>query len=267
MTNAQGIDVWLVDYAFLNDTALHAAYRKVLSEEERLQEKRFHFERDQRRYLVTRALVRLTLSRYAGIAPENLRFTANRHGRPEIANPEVQARHLSFNVSHTHSLIVLAVTSRRHLGVDVENIAARKGPLELASRFFAPQEVASIRALPAHEQSHRFFEYWTLKESYLKARGMGLSTPLDRFAIRLTDRGEVTIDARPDFDHDVDRWQFWQFVYDEHYLIAICAERGRSEVTPSVTVRRTVPLVEARVVDDVSFLRAPAADHRSQASM
>jgi 4'-phosphopantetheinyl transferase len=259
MATSQDIDVWLVDYAQVNDTALHAAYRRLLPEDERLQETRFHFARDQRRYLVTRALVRLTLSRYASIAPEDWRFTTNRYGRPEIADPAAGAAELSFNVSHTHSLIVLGVTRSRRLGLDVENIHAREAALDMAPRFFAPQEVTTLFGLPSQQQSYRFFEYWTFKESYIKARGMGLSIPLDKFGFRFADRSDVAIDAQPELEDDVARWQFWQFIHAEHYMIAICAERVRSGPAPSVVVRQLVPLMNERVVSAM-FLRASEID-------
>src|SRR5205823_5574435 len=117
------------------------------------------------------------------------------YGRPETANSE--ASNLSFNISHTHSLIVLGVTRGRALGVDVENFRAREVSIDVADRYFAPQEVAVLNASPQHEQQYRFFEYWTFKESYIKARGMGLSLPLDKFSFHYPDDGAVGIDIDP----------------------------------------------------------------------
>src|SRR5438552_654126 len=109
------IHLWLVDYEEIGDERLHAEYRELLTAKERAQEPRFYFARDRRRYLVTRALVRTVLSRYVGVEPRDWIFTANSYGRPSLMN--APGWELSFNISHTHSLIVLGVTKRRELGV------------------------------------------------------------------------------------------------------------------------------------------------------
>jgi 4'-phosphopantetheinyl transferase len=254
--------VWLAFYDGIDDERLHAAYRELLDAEERKQERRFYFARDRRRYLVTRALVRTVLSRYLSIAPEAWVFAPNPYGRPEIVNGPARDAGLSFNLSHTHSLIVLGVTRGRALGVDVENVQAREAPLEITSHYFAPQEVAVLTAAPRHEQQHRFFEYWTFKESYIKARGMGLSLPLDKFSFHYHDERAVGIAIDPELSDDAARWQFWQFRPTPEYLVAICAERVGAQ-SPAVIVRQVVPLLAATPFA-LEFLRV--SQHSQQGS-
>src|ERR1043166_6221674 len=146
------IHLWLAFYDDIADERLHAAYRALLNAGEKEQETRCHFPRDRRRYLVTRALVRTVLARVLGIKPEECVFSANAYGRPELANAQARQARLSFNVSHTHSLIVLGVSRERALGVDVENIRDREASIDVAGRFFAPAEVAALNAVPSHEQ-------------------------------------------------------------------------------------------------------------------
>jgi 4'-phosphopantetheinyl transferase len=232
------IHLWLADYESISDERLHAAYRELLNEAERAQEPRFYFARDRRRYLVTRALVRTVLSRYAAVEPAAWVFSANQYGRPQIENEA--GRELSFNISHTHSLIVLGVTRGRALGVDVENVRAREVSLDIAHHYFAPQEVAALGTVPAHQQQDRFFEYWTFKESYIKARGMGLSLPLDKFGFHYADDRAVGISIDSELADDPSRWQFWQYRPEPEYLMAVCAERGAEPMR--LTVRRTVPM-------------------------
>jgi len=160
---------------------------------------------------------------------------------------------LSFNISHTHSLIVLGVTKGRALGVDVENFRAREVSIEIADRFFAPQEVAALTAAPAQQQQYRFFEYWTFKESYIKARGLGLSLPLDKFSFHYPDDLAVELAIRPELADDSARWQFWQFRPRPEYLVAICAERVGAE-SPSLIVRQAVPMLSEKTFDP-EFLR------------
>jgi 4'-phosphopantetheinyl transferase len=241
------IHLWLTSYDAISDERLHAAYRDLLDPAERAQEPRFYFARDRRRYLVTRAMVRTVLSRYVAIDPREWIFSTNAYGRPEIVNAEAGPIRLTFNLSHTHSMIVLAVTSRRALGVDVENVLGRQVSLDIADHYFAPPEVAVLSAAPEQEQQYRFFEYWTFKESYIKARGMGLSLPLDKFSFHYPDDRAVEIAIDPELADDPSRWEFWQMRASSQYLVALCAERlgGGS---PRVIARQMVPMVSEKPV-------------------
>ncbi|MBV9496099.1 MAG: 4'-phosphopantetheinyl transferase superfamily protein [Acidobacteria bacterium] len=242
---ADEIHLWLVDYDTIGDERLLAAYRELLNGEERAQEPRFYFARDRRRYLVTRALVRTVLARYLAIDPKACTFSPNAYGRPDIVNAE--ANGLKFNISHTHSLIALSVARGREVGVDVENVVAREAPLDVAGHYFAPAEVAVLNAAPKHEQQHRFFEYWTFKESYIKARGMGLSLPLDKFAFHYPDDRSVGIAIDPALGDDPARWELWQYRAQPDYLVALCAERLGSR--PTVIARKAVPLLSEEIVN------------------
>jgi 4'-phosphopantetheinyl transferase len=234
------IHLWIADYGAIEDARLHAAYRELLSAEERQQEPRFYFDRDRRRYLVTRALTRTVLSRYVPVAPRDFTFVNNAYGRPAIENAE--GRGLSFNISHTHSLIVLAVAQRRAIGVDVENFRAREVSIDIARHYFAPPEVAALATVPESEQQYRFFEYWTFKESYIKARGMGLSLPLDKFSFHYPDDDAVALEIDRTLSDDPERWLLWQFRPAPEYLVALCAERLDGP-PPRVVVRQTVPML------------------------
>jgi 4'-phosphopantetheinyl transferase len=247
------IHIWLASYDEIADERLHAAYRELLDAAEREQEPRFYFARDRRRYLVTRALVRSVLARYLAIDPKECRFSTNAYGRPDIANTQPGEGGLSFNISHTHSLIVLGVARGRELGVDVENVKAREVSLDIADRYFAPPEVKVLAGRPSHEQQFRFFEYWTFKESYIKARGMGLSLPLDKFSFHYPDDRSVGIAIDAELADDPGRWQFWQFQPAPEYLVAICAERVGA-LTPRLIVRQTVPMQSEQPVAP-DFLR------------
>lgn len=235
------IHLWLAFYEEVADETLHAKYRAVMTEAERAQETRFYFARDRRRYLVTRALVRTLLSRYVPIHPRDWEFTLNAYGRPEIANAAAREAQLTFNISHTHSLIVVGVTRGRAIGVDVENVVDREAAIGVANRFFAPAEVAALNVTPAAEQPYRFFEYWTFKESYIKARGMGLSLPLDRFSFSFRDAQSVELATEPGLDDDPRRWRFRQYRPSPEYLVAVCVE-SNADAPLRITARRSVPM-------------------------
>ena len=185
----QQIDLWCAFPEQIADGALLLEFRCLLTEHEREREHQMHFARDRRRYLVTRALVRIVLSKYApSVVPHEWAFTSNRYGKPDIANPAPQAANLTFNITHSGQLIVVGVARGIALGVDTENVRVRRAPLDIADDYFTSDEVVNLRAQSAEIQQRRFFEYWTLKESYIKARGMGLSIPLDHIGFRLMSR-------------------------------------------------------------------------------
>ena len=242
----QCIDLWLAYYHEITNPQLLANLRELLSDAERKQEKLFHFADDRLRYLVTRAMVRTVLSRYAAVAPADWTFSKNAYGRPEIASRH-GAPGLCFNISHTRGLIALGVSKERALGVDVENVVVRQPSIGIAEHFFSPVEVTELLGQPDELRQARFFEYWTFKESYIKARGMGLSLPLDKFSFRFPGQRTVRIAIDDELGDDENRWFFWQCRPTPAYLLALCAERKASPA-PLITVREIVPTVASDIV-------------------
>jgi len=241
MLSADTVQLW---FAFCDEIAeadLLAGYRGLLTDEERQKEARFYFASDRHLYLITRALVRTVLSRYAAISPQDWRFAPDAHGRPQILNEDSTARLISFNLSHTHGLVVLGVTCERALGVDAEHIRERPADLQIAEHYFSAPEVAQLRATPAELQQARFFEYWTMKESYIKARGLGLSLPLEQFGFDLAQPHGVRIRFHPPLIDEPSRWIFWQFRASGDHCVAVCAERA-AQGTPQLSCTRIVPL-------------------------
>lgn len=238
------IDLWLAFPEKILDAQLLERYRLLLSDAERIQERRFHFPKDQHRYLITRALVRTRLSQYAPIAPQDWTFSVNVFGKPHITNADSIAKKISFNISHTHGAIVLGIACDRPMGVDVENICARKAPIEVADSYFSENEAAAIFDAPSEKQSDIFFHYWTLKEAYIKARGTGLSIPLDQFSFHFRQddvHPNIAFNSSEDASHS--RWRFWQFQVSADYVVAVCADWGdRAKLT--VNACKVVPAVQ-----------------------
>lgn len=235
------INLWATFFAGIHDESLLQRYRSLLTAVELERCQRFHFELDRKRYLVTRAMLRTVLSRYAPIAPQDWSFTENDYGRPAISNAE--AARIEFNISHTSHLILIGITASRKIGVDVEDFRSRTADIDLAERFFTEAEAADVRTRPAGDQNERFFEYWTLKESYIKARGRGLSIPLNGFSFKFTNDQSIrlAIDVRLK-DHPA-RWHFWQFSLTDGHIMAVCAQR-LSQRMPTVILNTTVPLTD-----------------------
>jgi 4'-phosphopantetheinyl transferase len=241
------IDLWCTYISEIGDESLLRRYDALLSPEERARQARFRFAKDQRRHLVTRALVRTVLSRYAAVRPEDWAFSAAEHGRPSICAPRVVPP-LEFNISHAADLVVLAVTSGRTLGIDTESIESRTFDIDGLDRYFAPEESAALLSLPAGERRRRFFELWTLKESYIKARGMGLSMRLDAFRFEMTGERGLTLHMRSELGDSPALWRVWQLVLRPDYLAAVCAARGE-DAPPLIVAREIVPLARERIVN------------------
>ena len=162
------------------DGADLARFAGTLADDERCRARRFRLERDRRRYIVRRAILRELLSRYLGIAPARVRLRTGPFGKPCVAEGD-----LRFSLSHSQGLALYAVARGLEVGCDLEFRDPRLACGRVAERFFSPPELRVLRSLPAERWAEGFFNCWTRKEAYVKARGLGLSLPLDSFAVTL----------------------------------------------------------------------------------
>jgi 4'-phosphopantetheinyl transferase len=213
--------LWLVKPESIDQPDMIRAYERILADDELERRDRFRFPKDKHLFLVSHVLVRTVLSKHADVPPERWRFVTNEHGRPEIVEP-VTATRLRFNLSHTKGLAVCLVTLDREVGVDVEDCERSGDLLGVADRYFSPSEVRDLRALPEEQQWRRFFCYWTLKESYIKARGKGLAIPLAQFSFDLDreDGSGIHISFDPRLKDDPAAWQFFLFSYGRRHTVA-----------------------------------------------
>lgn len=180
MTQSVTLDLWLAPEPPDLAPAVAASWAALLSADERLRWQRFARADDRQRFLLVRALVRTVLARELGVPPQDLVFQADIHGKPRVILPAAATLH--FNLSHTHGLSVLAVSRQAEVGVDVEALGREVELLALARRYFATPEVLALEALAPVPQRELFFALWTLKEAWVKAKGLGLRVPLDEFS-------------------------------------------------------------------------------------
>lgn len=142
---------------------------------------RLRFEKDQRQFLLAKALTRSVLAYYARIAPRQVVFEHNTFGKPSLR----AACGVSFNLSHSGKLSVLAVGESLELGVDIESVSAKRAGAHIAARYFSAPERRFLQGLPPDRRDDAFFALWTLKEAFVKANGQGLSLPLSDFAFSI----------------------------------------------------------------------------------
>jgi 4'-phosphopantetheinyl transferase len=191
----------------------------MLSADERARMSRFHFARNRHQYLITRALIRTSLSAYYPVDPGAWQFSKNRYGKPEINHPDANLT-IRFNLSHTHGLTVCAIAQHYDIGVDVEDSQrSTQAGFRSLGRHFSSQEIKNLAKVPEDQQRQRFFDYWTLKESYIKARGLGLAIPLDKFSFLFEANQLKGFSVHPDLQDDADCWQFWRIAIADQYRV------------------------------------------------
>lgn len=262
---ANEVHLWFADDEDIRDNDLLARYLALLNDEERAQQQRFHFERHRHQYLITRALVRSVLSLYTdAVPPEAWKFNKNTYNKPYIAHPQPPAA-LSFNLSHTEKMVALAVTQNGDIGVDVEYLPRENVGLDIAKRYFSETEFQELCALPADLQKRRFLDLWTLKEAYIKARGMGLAIPLDQFSYSFPRPGEIQISFSQNLHDNAGSWRLWQFKPGDTHIAAL-ALHASDTVTPHViTTWKTVPLEHIEQCNLPAISRSRIANQRTTA--
>ena len=165
--------VWFCRPDEITDKVILDEYLSILSNEEREKYQRFHFEKDSHSYLVSHALVRKVLSRYCDVQPETWKFSFNQHGKPEILS-SIKCPNIKFNLSHADGMSACVVSLDNDCGVDVENIHRKNKLHAVAERMFAEQEAKIMSACDESKMQKKFFDFWTLREAYVKAVGTGL---------------------------------------------------------------------------------------------
>jgi len=216
--------VWWVLTDEVRGEALEAC-RALLGPEERERHRRLALPEVQHDYLVAHALLRLALSRHAAVEPPAWVFATDRHGRPELAGP---AGHppLRFNLSHTRGLAACVCALDREVGVDVERVEAGAITAALLEATLSAAEATALGALPPQARPRRFFELWTLKEAYLKARGLGIGVPLDRISLGLETPGHIELGLDPVLEDAAASWQLTLARPGAEHQLAAAVRRG-----------------------------------------
>jgi 4'-phosphopantetheinyl transferase len=227
--SADDVHVWL---AKLDDYSADSL-KLLLAEDELTRAARFHFEKDRNHYIVARAWLRKLLAAYLGVRPRALRFSYAEKGKPGLE--ESQRSSLSFNLAHSGGMAIYAFSRHREIGVDLEFIREDLADEKIAERFFSKREIADFRNMPAELRKRAFFDCWTRKEAYIKARGDGLSMPLDEFDVSFVP-GEIAALLRNHKEpEEVNRWMMQAVEAPDGYVAALVAS-GQDWQLKSFTV-------------------------------
>lgn len=162
-----------------------------LHPEETARAARYRFDQDRWRYQCARALLRLLLGRYLGLAAAEVRLRSGHHGKPALE----QGGPLRFNLSHSYGEAVYAFTHSAEVGVDIEQVRDIPDADALAMSYFTDGERQTIENAGASKRMEAFYRCWTRKEAYVKGLGEGLSFPLLTVSLESGRCGRWTIQS------------------------------------------------------------------------
>ncbi len=217
------VQLWKVDLDAIR--ADESRWQEVLSSDELTRASRFHFPADRQCFVATRALLRTILAGYLSTDPKRLSFSYSKKEKPSLVLPRAGVD-VTFNVSHSGGIALLAFVQRREIGIDVEQVREDFDVEAIARRFFSAREQEQLAALPNEERFEAFFRCWTRKEAYIKATGDGLSLPLHQFDVSVApEESDALLSTRPD-NSETALWSLREVPAGDGYVAALCV-RGR----------------------------------------
>lgn len=184
-------------------------------------------------FVVAHVATRQVLSYYDDRDPEAWAFAVGAHGRPEIVDGPSGLR---FNISHTEGMVAVLVHGPADCGVDVEYTGRLIDVETVSRRVFTQAEQASIFALPQHAQADQFFRLWTLKEAFIKAKGAGLSLPLQQFSFAFEGE-QVRFDCDPSVDPAPTEWRFETHRQSSGHTVSIAVHKPPGTARAPVVIR------------------------------
>jgi 4'-phosphopantetheinyl transferase len=216
----------------------------LLSEDERARWEAFKFDLHRREYLATHALARIALSHYSAPNPKAWRFQMNAYGKP-ATDPESGLR---FNLSNSPGLVVCLVGKDAEVGVDLEPRERAESIAEVGPRMFSSREMEQLESLREDEKPDRCLQLWTLKEAYIKARGMGLALPLNKFSFLFGGSQGIRMELDPSLSDNPERWRFCLLQHAGH-CIALMVENRTAPALQVWDIR--LPIVTPRRISGI----------------
>lgn len=205
---SNSIHFWCCALAEAIAPHLRDRYLKLLSPDEIARMEGLRFEKHRSQFLISHAFLRTVLSRYQDCSPASIAYSLNGYGKPFLRLGTGQSA-ISFNLSHTDGLACCAIAKDGDIGVDVECSESLAKGDEIAEQFFSSVEFAAMMAIEDEDaRNQRFCNLWVLKEAFVKAKGMGLSLPLDCFGFNFPQDGTIAVGFSPKLEESPEFWTF-----------------------------------------------------------
>ncbi|WOD43237.1 4'-phosphopantetheinyl transferase family protein [Hwangdonia lutea] len=209
------IHIWVIN---INDV-IHKIdnLKHVINKAEKEKASNFHFKKDQNKYIMSRGALRVLSACYLNRNAKEIEFEYGEYGKPEYNFDS----DLKFNISHSGDLIVLSFVKEFDIGVDIEKVKADFDIFEIAANFFSDLEIKTLKKVPKDKQVEYFYRCWTRKESFIKAKAMGLSFPLDSFSVCInSDKKTAVLETKWDIN-EKDTWSLFTFSPQPNYIGAV----------------------------------------------
>jgi phosphopantetheinyl transferase len=235
---AGSIDLWWVPVPDISVTKLYERYSSILSDTEQQRFLTQRLPKGQLQFLLTRIVLRHLFSIYhADYPPAYWRFGKSETGRPQIDRSQSK---LEFNLTHTGNILLIAVASSGSPGIDAERLGRFIDVSAIASRYFSCGEAQQILDAAPEIQNELFLRSWTLKESAVKATGLGLSRALKRFSFSspMTKHFAYQDSSHSGVEHD-DIFKFWSATHND-YALAVCLLRSREDTAEPVGINSRI---------------------------
>ena len=223
-------DVQVWHFSLDVDAEREASLADHLNDEENDRAAKFRFAKHRRRFIARRGLLRIILSRYAGCDPKDIRFKVGKHGKPSIAWPDSAGR-IRFSTAHSNDLGGVAITQCCELGLDVEQVLPEGDQKLIAETQFSPEENDGLLCLPESRRLIAFYEIWTGKEAYLKGKGLGMTVPLNQFAISVNPEAPRLVWSDID-STDPQHWSLHRMLMEPGFIACLATHRSDNAVHP-----------------------------------
>lgn len=222
---SQDVHIWKILFTDFNDNT--DIYTKVLSNDEILRADRFYFKIDRKRYIITRAVLKILLTRIMDVAPQKIILENRENGKPYLKKPLLK---IYFNITHSANIGLIALTDIGDIGIDVELFRENFSTEKIARRFFSATEVEDFLNLPDKNKSLGFFNCWTRKEAFIKALGLGLKLPLKKFDVTLTPQEKAKIKEIRLPDENAGDWLLQNIGMPENYSAALAIKAKSAKI-------------------------------------
>ncbi|PKQ44147.1 4'-phosphopantetheinyl transferase family protein [Confluentibacter flavum] len=209
------VDVWYIDVN--NCKKQIPYYTSLLSTDEKLKADKFKFINDKNIFIVARGVLRVLLAKYLSINPKKVEFKYGDFGKPETINNQS----INFNISHSGKMAIFGFTKSHDIGVDIEEIKNNFDVLDIANNFFSKKEIEFLNNFPTEDQTEGFYRCWTRKESFIKAKSIGLSYPLDSFSVSIDSHESAELLETQWDIKEKHNWTLFSFSPYENYIGAI----------------------------------------------
>ena len=218
--SSEQVDVWRCDLQRVGD---EAGLLRWLSPLEQGRAEEYRVASKRREFIVGRSMMRLVLAKLTGREPLDVSFAYEPKGKPQL-DASCNTGEITFNLSHSRGMIVMATAARRAVGIDVECVRERFSFEKLAERFFSPREVTALMSVPEAQRMRAFYLCWTRKEAYLKAMGLGITVALDSFDTVFWPAREARIDASRDEPEAPQKWAMNDLPLGTEHVGTVAAE-------------------------------------------